>query len=122
MWNVIDRRAARSTNLDTALGLLLRTHRERGEFDLIVLATADGVIVASDGPPAACEEIAAYAPMLARGRRLAIDPRALRGVAVHSFFVGRHELVLATRGGADEQTTAALALASMQGATRILRG
>jgi hypothetical protein len=122
MWNVVERRVERSADLDMALTLLLRAQRERGEFESIVLATSDGVLVASDGPPEDCEELAAYAPLLARGRHLAIDGRRLRGVTVHAFLVGRQELVLAIRGGTSAALTSALALASMQGACRILRG
>jgi hypothetical protein len=122
MWNVVERRVERSTDLDLALTLLLRAQRERGELEAIVLATADGVLVASDGPREDCEELAAYAPLLARGQRFAIESRRLRGVTVHAFLVGRQELVLAIRGGNENALTSALALASMQGATRILRG
>jgi hypothetical protein len=122
MWNLIDRRVERSNALDNALEFLLRKQRERGEFDLIVLATADGLMIASDGPREQCEELAAYAPLLARGRALAIDARRLRGVRIHAFAVGRQDLVLALRGGSSEAVAAALALASIQGATRILRG
>jgi hypothetical protein len=122
MWNVVERRVERSSSLDNALELLLRTQRARGEMDLMLLATADGVIVASDGPSEVCEELAAYAPLLARGLALTIDSKRLRGVSVHAFMVGRQEMVLATRGGVDDRLTSALALASIQGATRILRG
>ena len=122
MWNVVERRVERSSSLDNALELLLRTQRARGEMDLMLLATADGVIVASDGPSEVCEELAAYAPLLARGLALTIDSKRLRGVSVHAFMVGRQEMVLATRGGVDDSLTSALALASIQGATRILRG
>jgi hypothetical protein len=122
MLNVNDRRQERSTNLDAALELMLRVHRTRGDFDLMVLATTDGVVVAADGPRVACEELAAYAPLLARGMRLAIDRRRLRGVTVHSFTAGREELILVMRGGLDENVTSSVALASIQGAMRILRG
>lgn len=122
MWQVVERRVERSTSLDSSLELLLRAQRARGELDLIVLATADGVVVACDGPREECEELAAYAPLLARGRMLAIDAKRLRGLAVHSFVVGRQELVLVIRGGSNDALVASLALASMQGATRILRG
>lgn len=122
MWSLIERRVERSAQLDRALELMLRAHRERGEFDALVLATTDGIVVASDGPRLDCEELAAYAPLLARGRALALDPRRLRGVTVHAFVVGRQELLLAIRGGTSDEVRAAVALASMQGVTRILRG
>ena len=122
MWNVVERRVDRSSRLDEALTRLLRVQRERGELDLIVLATTEGLVVAYDGPRADCEELAAYAPLVARGRALAVDPRRLQGVTVHTFLAGRQELVLAIRGGVRADVTSALALSSMQGATRILRG
>ncbi len=67
MWNVVDRRAERSSHLESTLQLLLRSQRQRGELDLIVLASAEGMVIAHDGPRNLCEEIAAYAPLLARG-------------------------------------------------------
>ncbi len=124
MWNVVERRVERSSHLESALQLLLRAQRQRGELELIVLATAEGELVAHDGPLNLSEEIAAYAPLLARGVPVAIDPRRIRGVTVHSFMVGRQELVLAIRGygGSCSDLTSALALASIQGASRILLG
>jgi hypothetical protein len=122
MWNVVDRRVERSESANAALQLVLRSHRERGEFDLIFLTNEDGLLLASDGPRTLCEELAAYAPMLARGRTLAIDLRRVRGVSIHAFRVGRQELILGLRGGIDERLTAALALRSIQATTRILRG
>lgn len=122
MWNLVDRRVERSTNLDTALTLLLRAQRTRGDLDAIVLTTADGVVVAYDGPVEDCEELAAYAPLLCRGQHLAIDARRLRAVTVHTFKVGRQDLVLTIRGGHEPSRIATLAHASMQGARRILQG
>ncbi|MEI8257769.1 MAG: hypothetical protein WCJ30_18995 [Deltaproteobacteria bacterium] len=122
MWNVVDRRSERSGQLEGALHLLLRSQRQRGELDLIVLATYEGLVIAHDGPQNLCEEIAAYAPLLARGAPVAIDPKRIRGLSVHAFMVGRQELLLATRGGTDTGVTDTLAMASIKGATRILRG
>lgn len=122
MWNVVDRRTERSESANAALQILLRSHRERGEFDLIFLANDEGLLLASDGPRSICEELAAYAPILARGRTLAVDHRRVRGLSIHAFRVGRQELILGIRGGADERLTSALALRSIQAATRILRG
>lgn len=121
MWNVVDRRAERSSHLESALQLLLRSQRQRGELDLIVLASAEGMVIAHDGPRNLCEEIAAYAPLLARGAPVAIDSRRIRGITIHAFLIGRQEMILAIRGG-DTSLTNALALSSIQGAMRILRG
>lgn len=122
MWNVVDRRAERSSHLESALQLLLRSQRQRGELDLIVLASAEGMVIAHDGPRNLCEEIAAYAPLLARGAPVAIDSRRIRGLTIHAFMLGRQEMILAIRGGSDNRLTEALALTSIQGAMRILRG
>src|SRR6476661_8216459 len=123
MWNVVERRVERSSHLESALQLLLRSQRQRGELELIVLATATGELVAHDGPLNLSEEIAAYAPLLAKGIPVAIDARRIRGVTVHSFTVGREELVLAIRGrAAQADINDVIALAAIQGATRILRG
>ncbi len=121
MWNVVDRRTERSSKLDSALKLLLRNQRQRGELDLIALVTTDGMLVAWDGPKEVCEELAAYAPFMARGRAFAVDARRVRGVTVHAFLVERQELILVMRGHHTD-VNAALALASMRGAARILRG
>lgn len=123
MWRtVLDRRAARSNDLRTSLELLLRTQRQRGELEAIALATDDGVLVASDGPKYICEELAAYAPLIARGRTLAVDAKRLQGVTVNAFLVGRQSLVLAIKSRHTSELQSALALSSMKGATRILAG
>ena len=122
MWNVIDRRQERSAHPGSALEILMRSHRQRGELDIALLATPDGLLVASDGPRIVCEELAAYAPLLARGLGLRIDPRRIRGVTVHAFMVGRQELILLSRGSTEDPLRSALALSSIRGATRILRG
>jgi hypothetical protein len=123
MWNVVERRVERSSHLESALQLMLRSQRQRGELELIVLATSTGELVAHDGPLNLSEEIAAYAPLLAKGIPVAIDSRRIRGVTVHAFVVGREELILAIRGSAGQaELNDVVALATIQGATRILRG
>lgn len=123
MWTLLDRREARSTDLDKALQLLLRTQRQRGELDAIALGTREGELVAWDGPRTQCEELAAYAPLIARGMALNVAPQRLRDVRVHAFLVGRQELLLALRSARPApELLSALALASMKGATRILAG
>lgn len=123
MWTVLDRRQARSNDLRTSLELLLRTQRQRGELDAIVLASDDGVTVASDGPKLLCEELAAYAPLIARGFPMKLDWRRMQNVTVHAFLVGKQSLLLAIKSRQPQPTlVSTLALSSMKGATRILAG
>src|SRR5690349_16047335 len=119
MWNVVDRRVERSEKLDQALGLLLRVQRRRGELELILLATLDGMMIAWDGPTAECEELAAYAPLLTNGSRLAIDPKRIRNVTVYPFTIGKQDLVLLIRGRIDETLRSSLVVSSIQGTARI---
>lgn len=115
-----ERRSRRSQAPEEALHHLLTVQRDRGELDAIALVDCDGLLLAFDGPREECEELAAYAPMLARGLPVAIEPSRLRGVRVHAFLAGPTELVLILRGGATESLAASLALHSMQSVTRIL--
>jgi hypothetical protein len=63
-----DRRKERSDDALVALYYqLLHAHRE-ANLDTIVVADASGIVVAGAGTWASCEELAAYAPLLASGR------------------------------------------------------
>lgn len=62
-----DRRRRRSTDPLVALHYQLTETRARGELDAIVLADTAGVVVAGAGSWPVCEELAAYAPLLAVG-------------------------------------------------------
>ncbi len=62
-----DRRQRRSSDPLVALHYQLSTTRARGELDAIVVADASGVVVAGAGSWPVCEELAAYAPLLAEG-------------------------------------------------------
>jgi hypothetical protein len=120
MWTTTERRARRSEDLYEALTFLLASQRERAGLDLLVLATPDGCLVACDGDAQAAEEYAAYAPVIARDGGLGIDPWALAGVTVHGFEAGGLELLLLLRGVAPTERLAAVVMASIQGAARIL--
>jgi len=122
MWQIVDRRTERSTNMDGALQRLLRTHREQTDLELIVLARADGKMLAFDGPRIVCDELALYASLLASGRPLAIDKRRIEGLRVFPITIGSRNLVLATRGGDSASDTARAMVASLRGALRILHG
>jgi len=62
----IDRRRHRSADPLIALHYQLSRARDDGAMDTLVLADTSGVVVAGAGSWAACEELAAYAPLFAR--------------------------------------------------------
>ena len=62
-----DRRHHRSDDPLVALHYQLAHSRREGSLDAIVVADDSGVVVAGVEGWAACEELAAYAPLLARG-------------------------------------------------------
>lgn len=115
-----ERRRNRSDDLATALRFLLASQRNRAGLTHLVLADHEGMLMAWDGDPAECEELAAYAPFVARGEGLAIDPRRLLHVTVHSVRAGRDELLLVLRGSGQTDRCAAALQASIEGVARIL--
>jgi hypothetical protein len=62
-----DRRRKRSEDPLVALHYQLTHARSEGRLDAIVVADDSGVVVAGAGAWAVCEELAAYAPLLAQG-------------------------------------------------------
>jgi hypothetical protein len=62
-----DRRRKRSHDPLVALHYQLAHARSEGHLDAIVVADDAGVVVAGAGAWAVCEELAAYAPLLAQG-------------------------------------------------------
>lgn len=62
-----DRRKRRSSDPLVALHYQLSSTRTRGDLDAIVVADPSGVVVAGAGSWPVCEELAAYAPLLADG-------------------------------------------------------
>lgn len=62
-----DRRLKRSEDPLVALHYQLTHARSEGRLDAIVVADDSGVVVAGAGAWAVCEELAAYAPLLAQG-------------------------------------------------------
>lgn len=62
-----DRRRRRSSDPLVALYYQLSSTRARGDLDAIVVADLSGVVVAGAGSWPVCEELAAYAPLLADG-------------------------------------------------------
>lgn len=115
-----DRRHRRSDNLAMALRFLLAAQRERAGLTHMALASMDGMLLAWDGDHAECEEIAAYAPFIARGEGYVLDGRRIAGITVHTLRSGRDELVLALRGEATPEEVSAVVLAGVEGVIRIL--
>jgi hypothetical protein len=99
-----DRRQRRSVDPLIALHYQLAHARTNGALDAIVVADAAGVVVAGAGSWAACEELAAYAPLLARddGGLLADASRVetLRAhAAVTRVAVSDQEVLVCALGG-----------------------
>jgi hypothetical protein len=122
------RRQNRSNDPLVALHYALSRARHEGELDAIVLADPSGIVVAGAGSWPVCEELAAYAPLLASpvpvGGATSARLDALRPqVEVRVFEVAGQEVLLCARGGAcragvqDPSVTRAA-----QGIDRILRG
>jgi hypothetical protein len=62
-----DRRRRRSADPLVALHHQLASSRQEDSLEAIVVAEGSGVVVAAAGAWAVCEELAAYAPLLAGG-------------------------------------------------------
>ena len=115
-----ERRSRRSEDLAMALQYLLSAQRERAGLTHILLCTLDGILLAYDGDRGECEELAAYAPFIARGEGYALDPRRLTGLTVHPFRVGKEDLLLLLRGDELADKIAPVLMASIEGVVRIL--
>jgi hypothetical protein len=101
-----DRRHRRSEDPLIALHYQLAQARQEGHLEAIVIADDAGVVVAGAGAWAMCEELAAYAPLLAQGvwtePGLAGESRVdeLRAeVDVQSVEVEGQRVLLCARGG-----------------------
>jgi hypothetical protein len=99
-----DRRRRRSSDPLVALHYQLSSARARGDLDAIVVADPSGVVVAGAGSWPVCEELAAYAPLLADGAWASMsDPVSSRvetlrhEVDVRLVAVGQQEVLLCTR-------------------------
>ncbi|TAK27976.1 MAG: hypothetical protein EPO40_14860 [Myxococcaceae bacterium] len=116
-----DRRNRRSDDLATALRFLLAAQRDRAGLTHLILADSEGMLIAWDGDAAECEELAAYAPFIARGEGYVLDSRRLAGVSVHTFKVRNdEELLLLLRGPGEADSLASTLLSSIEGVARIL--
>ena len=125
-----ERRRRRSDDPLVALHYQLTSTRARSGLDAVVLADFSGVVVAGAGSWAACEELAAYAPLLADGAWAAmtaavtsrVDLLRRDALVVHVTVAGQ-DVLLCGRPRRDEKKPegAARALdAAAAGVTRIL--
>ncbi|HSN98179.1 MAG TPA: hypothetical protein VLS89_07770 [Candidatus Nanopelagicales bacterium] len=120
-----DRRRRRSEDPITALHYQLATTRAEARLDAVVLVDDSGCLVAGAGAWPACEELAAYAPLLANPAAIASVSVGTRiaalsaDVEVQSFDVDGVEVLLCGRGGSDIR--ADLMARAAAGCLRILR-
>ena len=117
-----ERRVRRSDDLALALQFLLSAQRTRAGLTHLLLASHDGFLLAWDGDLAECEELAAYAPFIARGAGYALDPRRLVGLTVHTLRVGSQSLYLLLRGERTDEHVNEVIVSSVEGVVRILNG
>jgi hypothetical protein len=121
-----ERRRQRSQDPLVALHYQLAHARQEGSLDAIVVAEESGVVVAGAGAWAVCEELAAYAPLLAQSgwrepglgrasRVLELVPQ----VEVKPVEVEGQTVLLCARGSKRSTTTQAMQRAA-EGIARIL--
>ncbi len=99
-----ERRRRRSHDPLVALHYQLSEARRRGALDTIVVADGSGVVVAGAGSWAACEELAAFAPLIHGG-----TVEASERVTVRSVDVGGDRVLLCARttsAASDEEKSA----------------
>ena len=99
-----DRRLRRSSDPLVALHYQLSSTRARIDLDAIVVADPSGVVVAGAGSWPVCEELAAYAPLLAEGDWASMSSQVSsrvealrREVDVRAEPIGGQEVLLCTR-------------------------
>jgi hypothetical protein len=115
-----DRRHRRSHDPLVALHYQLTSARKEGALDTIVVADGEGVVVAGAGSWAACEELAAFAPLIARGERASESC-----VNVRSVDIGGDRVLLCTRSAQQTEELAIVREAAIRraavGISRILQ-
>ncbi|MGB0680533.1 MAG: hypothetical protein ACPGUV_12800 [Polyangiales bacterium] len=101
MQHTVERRQRRSDNPNGALVFQLENVRDRGGMRALVLADADGLLVAAAGEHALAEEIGALAPLIARATDAGITRHheELEPVAVRPVQLLGQQLYLAGVGG-----------------------
>jgi hypothetical protein len=107
--NPSERRRRRSDDPITALHYQLSSTRAEGRFDTVVLVDNSGCLVAGAGAWPACEELAAYAPLLANPGAITSGAVGSRIAALSAEVEVRHltvdgaEVLLCGRGGTPER-------------------
>lgn len=120
----VERREKRSENIYEALELQLAATARRAKFSSLVLIENQGIPVAGAGEVAEVEEISAFGPSLAPGKRFWHgNVRQKNGqnmrVTIAPFECEWGQLYLCAAGGLDVLVSAELLLGS-QGVKRIL--
>lgn len=114
-----ERRIRRSDDPMTALHYQLAFARQEAELEAIVLSDSSGCLVAGAGAWPVCEELAAFAPLIAHGTSA---PEASRLAKLaehaesHAFSIDGAEVFLCARGAAQS----ALMMRVAAGCRRIL--
>jgi hypothetical protein len=98
---LVERRRRRSDHETIALRYQLEHTREKGHLEALVLASDEGLPVASSGEAGVCAELAAVAPWLGRSVLAMPMPPLLRGaeVACRTVRVHGQRLYLVAVGG-----------------------
>ena len=109
-----ERRQRRSLDPLVALHYQLSSTRREGSLDTVVVADGTGVVVAVAGWWAACEELAAFAPLIASGAHRVDD------VSVRTVDVGGDRVLLCVRAAAKDARETAMKQAAV-GVSRILQ-
>lgn len=108
--SVRERRRRRSEDPVTALHYQLATVRRDAAMDAVVLADETGCLVAGAGAWPACEELAAYAPLIGRdGLRSIVSARValVSAQAAHlAFEIDGQQVWLCGRGGSEGRRAA----------------
>ncbi|MFO0741419.1 MAG: hypothetical protein U0270_36320 [Labilithrix sp.] len=123
-----ERRRRRSSDPLVALHYQLSSARTAGDLDAIVVADPSGVVVAGAGSWPVCEELAAYAPLLADGEWSSLSTtvssrvEALRReVDVRTVNVGGQDVLLCTRQKRRDPSMDQHVDQAARGITRILQ-
>jgi len=122
-----ERRRRRSSDPLVALHYQLSSARSAGDLDAIVVADPSGVVVAGAGSWPVCEELAAYAPLLADGEWSSLSTtvssrvEALRReVDVRTVSIAGQDVLLCTRQKRRDPGAVAHVDNAARGITRIL--
>jgi hypothetical protein len=100
----LERRLHRSDDALSALTRLLEAARARAGLDALAVADTAGLLVAGAGAAQTCEELAAWAPVMARAAANDATPAASApfggGTSTRRVFVAGSEIVVACLGQA----------------------